>query len=280
MRTSCDVPMGGDSERDHARSRSTASRARSTASPRTPPRSTACAASGSPAPRRAAPRASAAPAAVMVARPDDGAGSRWTPVNACLVPAARARRPGGRHRRGARHPRPICTRCSASSPTRGGSQCGYCTPGFVCSMAAEYYRRRRAAATAPSGPNGFDLHALERQPLPLHRLPARSATPPTPSRARAPPTPCADAGAARRPRPCRPGVARRSASSSGPPTSPRRSTLLRRAPRRRRWSPGRPTGAWRSTCAVAARRYVVAVDRLAELRECVSTDDRSRSAPR
>ncbi|UUZ61713.1 2Fe-2S iron-sulfur cluster-binding protein [Nocardioides sp. B-3] len=22
----------------------------------------------------------------------------------------------------------------------GGSQCGYCTPGFVCSMAAEYYR--------------------------------------------------------------------------------------------------------------------------------------------
>ncbi len=29
---------------------------------------------------------------------------------------------------------------------RGGSQCGYCTPGFVCSMAAEYYRADRAAA--------------------------------------------------------------------------------------------------------------------------------------
>jgi len=34
---------------------------------------------------------------------------------------------------------------------RGGSQCGYCTPGFVCSMAAEYYR---------SGRDKFDIHAL------------------------------------------------------------------------------------------------------------------------
>ena len=57
---------------------------------------------------------------------------------------------------------------------RGGSQCGYCTPGFICSMAAEYYRpdRRPGAArnghlngSGPTaddehGPNGFDLHAL------------------------------------------------------------------------------------------------------------------------
>ncbi|HKC29214.1 MAG TPA: FAD binding domain-containing protein, partial [Jatrophihabitans sp.] len=47
---------------------------------------------------------------------------------------------------------------------RGGSQCGYCTPGFVCSMAAEYYRPDRAAdPTADGGEhgcNGFDLHAL------------------------------------------------------------------------------------------------------------------------
>ena len=45
---------------------------------------------------------------------------------------------------------------------RGGSQCGYCTPGFVCSMAAEFYRRDRAAGPADHehGPNGFDLHAL------------------------------------------------------------------------------------------------------------------------
>src|SRR5687768_1582785 len=49
---------------------------------------------------------------------------------------------------------------------RGGSQCGYCTPGFVCSMAAEYYRPGRCTPAngnghdAEHGPNGFDLHAL------------------------------------------------------------------------------------------------------------------------
>jgi xanthine dehydrogenase small subunit len=48
----------------------------------------------------------------------------------------------------------------------GGSQCGYCTPGFVCSMAAEFYRAGRAATngTGPQdhyhGENGFDLHAI------------------------------------------------------------------------------------------------------------------------
>ena len=48
---------------------------------------------------------------------------------------------------------------------RGGSQCGYCTPGFVCSMAAEFYRagRRSTEGSTPDddhGDNGFDLHAL------------------------------------------------------------------------------------------------------------------------
>ena len=50
---------------------------------------------------------------------------------------------------------------------RGGSQCGYCTPGFVCSMAAEYYRPGRRPSNGSDaepdhehGPNGFDLHAL------------------------------------------------------------------------------------------------------------------------
>ena len=36
---------------------------------------------------------------------------------------------------------------------RGGSQCGYCTPGFVCSLAAEYYRADRTTG-------GCDPHAL------------------------------------------------------------------------------------------------------------------------
>jgi xanthine dehydrogenase small subunit len=78
--------------------------------------------------------------------------------------------------------------------SRGGSQCGYCTPGFICSMASEFYRSDRrptppgraaeaepgsdgsaaersvangADPTAPGnapdhehGPNGFDLHAM------------------------------------------------------------------------------------------------------------------------
>ena len=99
--------------------------------------------------------------AVMVARPD-GDGSRWTPVNACLVPAA------------ALDGQEVITAEGLGSPARlhpvqaelaerGGSQCGYCTPGFVCSMAAEYYRPDRAATDAPDAEhcaNGFDLHAI------------------------------------------------------------------------------------------------------------------------
>ena len=86
---------------------------------------------------------------VMVARPD-GAGSRWTAVNACLVPAL------------ALDGQEVVTAEGLGSPedlhpvqremaVRGGSQCGYCTPGFVCSMAAEYYR---------PGRDEFDLHAI------------------------------------------------------------------------------------------------------------------------
>ncbi|MBL0748778.1 FAD binding domain-containing protein [Nocardioides sp. G10] len=91
--------------------------------------------------------------AVMVARPEmpgDGDGSRWTPVNACLVPAAaldgqEVVTAEGLGRPDALHP------VQAELAQRGGSQCGYCTPGFVCSMAAEYYR---------PGREDFDLHAI------------------------------------------------------------------------------------------------------------------------
>ena len=102
--------------------------------------------------------------AVLVARPD-GAGTRWTALNACLVPAA------------ALDGQELVTAEGLGTPAdlhpvqreladRGGSQCGYCTPGFVCSMAAEFYRPDRptdAAAATPDGehgPNGFDLAAL------------------------------------------------------------------------------------------------------------------------
>lgn len=107
--------------------------------------------------------------AILVRRPDDDGGSTWTSVNACLLPAA------------ALNGQDIVTAEGLGTPeelhpvqeelaARGGSQCGYCTPGFVCSMAAEFYRRSRPAEASHQdepttgcgehGPNGFDLHSL------------------------------------------------------------------------------------------------------------------------
>jgi xanthine dehydrogenase small subunit len=94
--------------------------------------------------------------AVLVARPDgadraNGPGrTRWVAINACLVPAAAFDQQEvvtaeGLGQPGQLHP------VQREMADRGGSQCGYCTPGFVCSMAAEYYR---------PGRRGFDLHAL------------------------------------------------------------------------------------------------------------------------
>jgi xanthine dehydrogenase small subunit len=124
--------------------------------------------------------------AVLVARPDGPDRTRWVAINACLVPAAAFDQQEvvtaeGLGRPGQLHP------VQREMADRGGSQCGYCTPGFICSMAAEYYRPGRwptargghanglngsgaaeaehgpngsAAAEAERGPNGFDLHAL------------------------------------------------------------------------------------------------------------------------
>ena len=107
---------------------------------------------------------------VLVARPGRTTPTQWTALNACLVPIAAFAgqelvTAEGLGTPDALHP------VQREMAERGGSQCGYCTPGFVCSMAAEYYRADRAPA-APSdghrvggpdhlhGPNGFDLHAL------------------------------------------------------------------------------------------------------------------------
>ena len=107
---------------------------------------------------------------VLVARPGTSTATRWTALNACLVPVL------------ALDGQELVTAEGLGTPAdlhpvqremavRGGSQCGYCTPGFVCSMAAEFYRPGRGDA-APvdvvgttehpheQGPNGFDLHAL------------------------------------------------------------------------------------------------------------------------
>ncbi len=107
---------------------------------------------------------------VLVARPDGADRTCWTALNACLVPVLaldgqEVVTAEGLGRPGALHP------VQREMAVRGGSQCGYCTPGFICSMAAEYYRPDRAAVDPTTnghgaadhgehGPNGFDLHAL------------------------------------------------------------------------------------------------------------------------
>ncbi|HEY3555967.1 MAG TPA: FAD binding domain-containing protein [Kribbella sp.] len=98
---------------------------------------------------------------VLVARPGTESATEWTAVNACLLPIASLDgqelitseglgTPAGLH--------PV----QQEMAVRGGSQCGFCTPGFICSMAAEYYRPGRACGEGDHehGPNGFDLHAL------------------------------------------------------------------------------------------------------------------------
>lgn len=107
---------------------------------------------------------------VLVARPDptDSTASAWTAINACLIPAASLDGQEVVTSEGLgtpEHLHPV----QHEMAVRGGSQCGYCTPGFICSMAAEFYRRDRSDESTDAGPdhehgevgpNGFDLHAL------------------------------------------------------------------------------------------------------------------------
>jgi xanthine dehydrogenase small subunit len=139
---------------------------------------------------------------VLVARPASAglgseasdapqAGTQWTAINACLIPALSLDGQEVVTAEGLGTPAQLHP-VQREMALRGGSQCGYCTPGFVCSMAAEYYRPGRCdtrdqsdvALTRPTvesgrvstsshpshdgglgedgehGPNGFDLHAL------------------------------------------------------------------------------------------------------------------------
>jgi len=103
--------------------------------------------------------------AVLVARDDGRGATSWVAINACLVPAAAfdqqevvtAEGLGQLYGSGRLHP------VQREMADRGGSQCGYCTPGFICSMAAEYYRPdRRPVVTGGPGhrPNGPGTHAI------------------------------------------------------------------------------------------------------------------------
>ncbi|WKD36614.1 xanthine dehydrogenase small subunit [Streptomyces xanthophaeus] len=112
---------------------------------------------------------------VLVARPGVNKPTDWVAVNACLVPAAALDgqeiiTSEGLATVGEPGTRPTLHPVQEEMAVRGGSQCGYCTPGFICSMASEYYRPDRCAHSEPAdsseaddaehGPNGFDLHSL------------------------------------------------------------------------------------------------------------------------
>lgn len=124
-------------------------------------------ASGLPGSKEGCAEGECGACAVLLATPSPEGGTTWTPVNSCLVPVH------------ALSGQEIVTAEGLGTPDDlhpvqralaegGGSQCGYCTPGFACSMAAEYYRpdRRPVAdagherADGERGPNGFDLHAI------------------------------------------------------------------------------------------------------------------------
>ncbi|ARF53343.1 xanthine dehydrogenase small subunit [Streptomyces gilvosporeus] len=115
---------------------------------------------------------------VLVARPGVNKPTDWVAVNACLVPVAALDgqeivTSEGLATVGEPGTPPTLHPVQEEMAVRGGSQCGYCTPGFICSMAAEYYRPDRCAhadsadgadstesTDSEHGPNGFDLHAL------------------------------------------------------------------------------------------------------------------------
>ena len=190
--------------------------------------------------------------AVLVVRPDGTDRSRWTAVNACLVPAAaldgqEVVTAEGLGAPGALHP------VQRELAVRGGSQCGYCTPGFVCAMAAEYYREDRRGGAHPDhehGPNGFDLHAIGGN---LCRCtgyrPIRDAAFALDRPTRRTPSPNGSTG----PRPPWPPPASwaRAARSSAPSTSPTSCGCSTSTPTPSS-SPAPPTGGSTSTCAAPA----------------------------
>ncbi len=105
--------------------------------------------------------------AVLVARPEGETSTRWTAINSCLVPAAGLNAQEvvtaeGLGQSRALHP------VQQRMADLGGSQCGYCTPGFVCSMASEFYRHDRVptdSGTSERAPEAEPDAGSEREVL-------------------------------------------------------------------------------------------------------------------
>jgi xanthine dehydrogenase iron-sulfur cluster and FAD-binding subunit A len=83
--------------------------------------------------------------AVALVRADPSGGSRYVAINSCLTLVGSIA--GGElvSVEGVRLDGDTLHPVQAAMVEQGGSQCGYCTPGFVVSMFAEYYRRDRPA---------------------------------------------------------------------------------------------------------------------------------------
>ncbi len=86
--------------------------------------------------------------AVLLLKPDGNA-SRLESVNGCLLPVASLESQEVWTVEGLAQNKKLHEVQQAM--LQGGSQCGYCTPGFIVSMVAEYYRKDR---------DGFDIEAL------------------------------------------------------------------------------------------------------------------------
>ena len=222
---------------------------------------------------------------VLVARPaaDGTDATEWTAINSCLVPAASLDGQEVVTAEGLGTPDDLHP-VQHEMAVRGGSQCGYCTPGFVCSMAAEFYRERghqrlrpRAARRVPRRQRLRPPRA-QRQPVPLHRVPpdqGRRLRPRPPGRRRRARLPAYGDPAGRRTHPAarRRGPvhpADRSPAGTGDP-----GRGARRHRRRRQHRLGRrrqPQG--------CSGRLVVAVDRLDELRGFETVERNQRGAHR
>jgi len=136
--------------------------------------------------------------ALLTSEPGE-AGSHFEPVNSCLLPLAAVEGKtvvtveGVADSDGGLHP------VQAALAGAGGSQCGYCTPGFVVSLFCEYYRPGRTELD-PESISGNLCRCTGYRPIVEA---ARGLSPPVPSdprlvqlRARAPALPESASGTA------------------------------------------------------------------------------------
>ena len=91
--------------------------------------------------------------AVILVRPNKSGGSRYVPVNSCLMLAGMATGLEILTVEGLARGNELCEAQSAMAAA-GGSQCGYCTPGFVMSLFAEQYRTDRRGQCDPHALSG------------------------------------------------------------------------------------------------------------------------------